>query len=221
VAEEYDRVRSGYPAELISDVVALASGDGRALEVGAGTGKATVAVAARGLDLTAIEPDRRMADVLARRPADRPNVAIEVCAFEEYVPDRPFGLVFSAQAWHWTDPATRWHRAAAALADGGSLALFWNNDRLDGEEPADVDPTGEWPYPDLVESAEFTDVSMRHYEWSRRASIVDYLANLSTRSAYRIMDPAERDAHFDALADRLGDEVTLRVDTELYLARRA
>ena len=52
VAELYDEVRPSYPAELVEDVIALAPLDGdapRALEVGAGTGKATVLFAQRGL----------------------------------------------------------------------------------------------------------------------------------------------------------------------------
>jgi SAM-dependent methyltransferase len=222
VAEEYERVRPGYPAQLISDVAArVGGGDRRALEVGAGTGKATLALAARGLAITAVEPDRAMADVLARRAAGRSKVTIEVCAFEEYSPDRPFRLLVSAQAWHWTDPATRWRRAAAALEPGGTLALFWNTDRLDGEEAGDgADLTAEWPYPDLVALPDFTDVSVRLYEWVRPLSTVDYLATLSTHSAYRMMDEAERAAQLRALADRLGEEVTLRMVTALYLARR-
>jgi hypothetical protein len=162
-----------------------------------------------------------MAGVLARHTADRSNVTIEVCAYEEYVPDRPFGLLFSAQAWHWTDPDTRWQRATAALEPGGTLALFWNTDRLDGERAEDEpDLAAEWPYPDLVALPDFTDVSVRLYEWARSLSTVDYLATLSTHSAYRIMDEAEREAQFRALADRLGEAVTLRMVTALYLARR-
>ena len=53
VAEQYDRIRPSYPEQLVDDVIAYA-GDGltaagRALEVGAGTGKATLQFAARGL----------------------------------------------------------------------------------------------------------------------------------------------------------------------------
>lgn len=223
VAEEYDRVRPGYPAELIADMVAHADGqDRRAVEVGAGTGKATLAVAAHGFDITAVEPDQAMAAVLARHAADLPAVRIEVCSFEDFEPDRPFGLLYSAQAWHWTDPATRWRRAAAALAPGGTLALFWNNDRRADEEPEDESGYWtEWPYPELAERGEFTDVSVCVYPWTRTLSTVDYLGNLSTQSAYRILDPAERAARLAALAGRLGDEVTLRVNTGLYLARRA
>ena len=47
VAAEYDRVRPGYPPELIDTVLSHAPADPTALDVGAGTGKATAMFAAR------------------------------------------------------------------------------------------------------------------------------------------------------------------------------
>src|ERR1700712_1812259 len=58
VAELYDRARPSYPPGAIDDVVAhagLQTGD-TVLEVGAGTGKATVLLAQRGLGVLALEP---------------------------------------------------------------------------------------------------------------------------------------------------------------------
>src|SRR4051812_13872094 len=100
--ELYDAARPDYPAALIDDVIA-ASGPGPALEVGAGTGKATVAVAARGVDLTCIEPDPRMAGTLRRNVAAYPAVRVVDATFESWPPDRGYGLLYSAQAWHWVD----------------------------------------------------------------------------------------------------------------------
>ena len=57
VPELYDRVRPGYPAQLFEDVVGL-SGIGaraRVLEIGPGTGQATLPLAQRGYELTAVE----------------------------------------------------------------------------------------------------------------------------------------------------------------------
>jgi SAM-dependent methyltransferase len=130
-AEEYDLVRPGYPAALVDAVLAHCGGTGvTALEAGAGTGKATRAFAARGLRITAVEPDPAMAGILAASCTGYPEVSVVVGGFEEYVPGQPCGLLFSAQAWHWIDPAVRWDHAAAVLAAGGSLALFWNFDRI-------------------------------------------------------------------------------------------
>jgi ubiquinone/menaquinone biosynthesis C-methylase UbiE len=51
VAERYDRARPGYPAELFDDLAALTglrAGD-RVLEIGPGTGQATLPLARRAL----------------------------------------------------------------------------------------------------------------------------------------------------------------------------
>ncbi|RZU52604.1 methyltransferase family protein [Krasilnikovia cinnamomea] len=125
VADTYERLRPGYPEQLVTDVLADA-GEGPALEVGAGTGKATVAFAAHGIALTCVEPDPRMAALLRDRMAERPGVSVVASTFEDWRPDRGYGLLYSAQAWHWVDPERRLDLAHAALAPGGLLALFWN-----------------------------------------------------------------------------------------------
>jgi trans-aconitate methyltransferase len=122
VAEDYDRIRPGYPDQLVDDVLA-AAGPGPVLEVGAGTGIATVAFAARGAALTCIEPDPRMAGLLRHKLPDTPIV---VSTFEDWTPDRPYRLLISAQAWHWVDTSKRTDLAFRALAPGGLFAPFWN-----------------------------------------------------------------------------------------------
>ena len=243
VADVYDRVRPEYPTQLVDDVLGYADGaPAPALEIGAGTGKATAAFAARSLPVTALEPDPAMAAVLRRQVA---GVTVVVSSFEEYEPPHRFGLVFCADAWHWMDPAVRWQRAAGALREKGTLALFWHGDRFvddavrvafldvhhrcvpdlarEREEllspPAD-DLTSTWPYTELVAVPEFGDVAVREYPWRLTLSRADYLALQSTRSVYRIMPEEQRTALFDALDRALPDEVALAVTTTLYLARR-
>ena len=119
-AETYERYRMGYPDELVNAVLRYA---GRpvdsALEVGAGTGKATAVFAGRGIEVTALEPDLEMARVLARTTRGLP-VQVVVSTFEAFPADRGFDLLYAAAAWHWTDPATRWSRAAELLVPGAS-----------------------------------------------------------------------------------------------------
>src|ERR1700744_4942951 len=69
IAALYEASRPSYPEALIDDLVAWAShGVDRpsALEIGAGTGKATRLMAARGVAVTAIEPSSEMAAVARR-----------------------------------------------------------------------------------------------------------------------------------------------------------
>ncbi|MFC4999590.1 class I SAM-dependent methyltransferase [Dactylosporangium cerinum] len=247
VADDYERFRPDYPPALIDDVLAYAGLDGAAaLEVGAGTGKATVAFAERGVAVTALEPDEAMARVLARRVAGHPDVTVEVGAFEDYRPPQPFGLLLSAQAWHWTDPAVRWQRAAATLAPGGTLALFWNGGRpadpdvraaivaahhahapdIDTAVEIDPEPTQEaelatsWPGTDLRALPQFGALSERLYQRERTLSTVDYVAYHSTKSACRMLSEQTRAKLFQAILDTAGEQVTLTVETILYLARR-
>ena len=87
-AELYDRARPGYAARSSSTACsgfAGVEGDGlRALEVGAGTGKATVAFASRGLRILALEPSPEMAEVARRNCAGFPRVRIAPASFEEW-----------------------------------------------------------------------------------------------------------------------------------------
>ena len=137
VADDYERVRPAYPTALVDDVLSYSQpdiGGRRALEIGAGTGRATEAFATKGLPIVAVEPDDAMADILARRVAQFSDVQVVRRSFEEFRAAERFGLLFSAEAWHWTLPETRWQLAADALGDGATLALFWNNERI--HEPA-------------------------------------------------------------------------------------
>ncbi|MER5895917.1 methyltransferase domain-containing protein, partial [Streptomyces sp. NPDC001876] len=64
-AELYDRARPGYPPELYDGLAELAGArpGSRVLEVGCGTGQATVPLAGRGCRITAVEAGARMAAV--------------------------------------------------------------------------------------------------------------------------------------------------------------
>jgi SAM-dependent methyltransferase len=242
VADDYDRVRLPYPAALVDDVLdysQILAGGRRALEVGAGTGRATVAFAGRGVPIVAVEPDHAMADVLARR---LPEVPIVRATFEEFRPDERYGLVFSAEAWHWTAPDTRYPLAAAALADGGTLALFWHIERIASpalrasmlsafaehapsveihDETLTADQVWDrWPGNELAAAGSFGDLTSRHYRWDRAMPKADFLGLTETRSQFRMLPPPVRRDLLAALTGLFDDEIALTIDTTLVLGRR-
>jgi SAM-dependent methyltransferase len=242
-AEEYDLIRPGYPVPLVDAVLAHCGGTGvTAVEAGAGTGKATRAFAARGVRITAVEPDPAMAGILAASCTAYPAVSVVVGGFEGYVSAAPCGLLFSAQAWHWIDPAVRWGHAAATLAPGGSLALFWNFDRIiDGTVQEEVTRAhraltphiewdtaavpedgllGRWPATEIAGLAAFTGLEACLYRWERVLSRQQYLQYLATHSPYLLLDAPVRDELFGRIASILPGRVPLAEDTVLYLARR-
>jgi SAM-dependent methyltransferase len=252
VAELYDRVRAGYPDALVDDVITYAGADRpdlRALEVGAGTGKATVSFAARGVEVLAIEPSRAMAAVARRNCEPFPLVRIEETSFEDWpVQTGAFGCVYAAQAWHWVAPDVRDRKAAQALAPGGALAMFWHRARWDdGPLHDDLErlyqrlapglmeqrPTfpGLAPSPgdDLVPDAIrktglFRDETMREYPWSAAFTADSYTDLLMTQSGHRMLPQEHRAELLDgvrAIIESHGGEIVVPHATLLAMARRA
>ncbi|MGH9033880.1 MAG: class I SAM-dependent methyltransferase, partial [Acidimicrobiia bacterium] len=125
VAERYDRARPSYPGELVSDVADVLGlpAWARVLEVGSGTGKATVLWADAGYEVVCLEPSEEMAAVARVNLAGHENVVIETVGLEEWTvePDA-FDLVTAAQAWHWVPAEVSIPTAHAALRAGGGVA---------------------------------------------------------------------------------------------------
>ena len=250
VAETYDRSRPDYPAELIDDVIEFAGcrpGD-QVLEIGSGTGKATRMFCARGLSVLGVEPDAEMAAVASRRAATAGhNVRIIQSDFESAeLPAGAFALAYSAQAWHWIDPATGYARVFGALRPAGVLAAFWNRAdwtrcplreelRVAYEEAGVPDihggpmhpggrllaAGGEWQ-PDLARAAGFTRTGFRQYERTMRYTARQYVALLSTHSDHILLAPDPREKLLGRVAEiieRHGGVLELDVPTVLCLAR--
>ena len=239
VAELYERTRPGYPDGLFDAVLEfgdLHPGD-RALEVGAGTGKATRGFIARGLDVLALEPAPGMADVLRQSYAS----VIET-KFEDWtVEPGAFELLYAAQSWHWVeDHPAAYARAADALRDGGTIALFWNLPReFDGALGADIQAvyrdlaptleplTTQWPLDETlaeIDASDRFDIATKvTVPWTQPYSRAEYVELMGTHSNHRMLDDATRaqiQAAVGAVIDRHGGAVAVTYDTAVYLARK-
>ncbi|MDR6971077.1 class I SAM-dependent methyltransferase [Leifsonia shinshuensis] len=121
-ADVYDAARPSYPADAESW---LTEGiEGPVLDLGAGTGKLTAALVARGFEVSAVDPSPEMLRVLGERLPDVD--AREGSAERIPFPDSAFGLVLVAQAWHWVDAERAIPEVARVLRPGGRLGLIWN-----------------------------------------------------------------------------------------------
>ena len=124
VADDYDRARPSYPDELVDRACAGLAPGSRVLEVGCGTGKLTVALAARGFRIDAVDPGQNLLRV-ARERVSSDAVRFHHGRFEDVdLPAGAFEALFSATAFHWVDPDVGWAKAARVLRPGGTLALL-------------------------------------------------------------------------------------------------
>jgi SAM-dependent methyltransferase len=226
VAELYDRARPAYPDELIDDLVVL-TGLGprsRILEIGCGTGKATLPLAGRGFRITCVELGASLTAVAQRKLALFPGVHIVNADFETWRPDRAYDAAIAFTAFHWLPHDVRYVKAAEVLDDGGALAVTMVHHVL----PADADPFfvevqadyeavspgGEPPgRPEAVEgfgaemeaSGLFRHVAERRYLWDVEYGADEYLDVISTYSPNIAMDSARRARLFDLIRTRMGD----------------
>lgn len=240
VASAYERFRPGYPPELVDEVLAYAGQPVRtALEIGAGTGKATRVFAGRGIAVTATDPDPAMLTEL------RKHVTTTVTTFQakfEALPLTPvYDLVFAAASLHWTKPDDRWPRVAAMLQRDGIFASFGGQVHLaDSDVEQDVcaarspflaeddvpSPDGtpadspmQWPWTELAQSDQFTDVRQSSIERRMTVSARDYVGHLSTVSAYLELPSRDREHVLGQILTVLPEQLRLVADITLHLAR--
>lgn len=238
LAEQYDRERPGYPDALVDDLVEARPAD--ALDIGCGTGKAAVLLAARGVQVLGVEVDERMSAVARAR-----GVPVEIAPFETWpARERHFDLVVCGQAWHWIDPAVGPGKARDVLRPNGLLGLFWNFAHFDNDTQRALDAAYVDAAPELsrhsvvrgggpatvpghvadLRAAGLGAVEHRRYEWFQDYSAERWLALVGTHSDHATLPTVRRAALLTGLGqaiDSLGGALRARYITEALLARRA
>jgi SAM-dependent methyltransferase len=121
-AEVYEKARPEYPSDAVDWL--LPDGAKSVLDVGAGTGKLTRSLAARGLEVFAVDPSPKMLEQLR---AALPDATVQVGTAEDIpLANASVDAVLAAQAWHWVDQDRALPSVARVLKPGGTLGLVWN-----------------------------------------------------------------------------------------------
>jgi SAM-dependent methyltransferase len=224
-AQDYQRTRPVCPPLLFDDLMdraGLAPGD-RVIEIGCGTGQATVPLAERGLAVTAVELGADLAAVARRRLADFPAAQVVTSSFEAWPPPAvPADAVVAVSSLHWVDPEVRYARPHALLRPGGALAVagchwarptdsepFWTEVQADyqavgyaGDPPPPPEAIGPWVFP--PEAAPFfTEVASLRYPFTSGYSAADYLTILATQSGTHELGEARAAEFLDRVRRRL------------------
>jgi SAM-dependent methyltransferase len=210
VAEEYDRWRPSYPAAAVDWLAPAAPA--RVADVGAGTGKLTELLLARGLEVDSVDPDQRMLDVLGRNnPGARRHHSSST---RLPVEDGALDAVLVADAWHWFDPEPTITEVRRVLKADGWLGLVWNvaAEPLEPWERALADDSDEYDRKSKA-SAEGLNTRLSYFdrdelefkqlEWAWEVT-PDHLASfLATTSMAIALTPDDRTASFEESRSKL------------------
>jgi SAM-dependent methyltransferase len=199
IAGEYDRLRPGPPPAAVDwllphhrDVV---------VDLAAGTGLLTRAMARVSGRVVAVEPDARMRAVLAARSPHAEVLAGRGEAIP--LPDVSADAVVVSSAWHWMDPDVAVPEIARVLRDGGRLGVLstgmdrpipwlrideWfargGDDRSARAAALRDGAAGDWRQVILPDAALFGNIETETFRFTRTLTVPDLLDWLGTYSWY-------------------------------------
>jgi SAM-dependent methyltransferase len=236
IAEDYDRLRPWPAPEAVDWLVP--EGCEVAVDVAAGTGLLTRALAERVPRVVAVEPDDRMRAVLAERS---PEVqALKGTGEQIPLPDASAEAVFVSSAWHWLDPERAIPEIARVLRDGGRLAVLWTSRDRDIEWVRDLDRGPDDPVWDAPAESEhrrrrteglqnvtgFDHVEVASFAYVRTMPVEDVVEMVATYSAVITSPGPQRTSLLDTTRAKLNQrfpgasEIDVPIRTWCYRADR-
>lgn len=242
----YDRWRPTYTSALFDEIIRYAdlNETKQALEIGIGTGQATMPILQTKCNLVAIELGEKLAQFSMKKFAACSNFQVINVPFENFLSDyNTFDLIYSATAFHWIPEEIGYAKTFNLLKSGGALALFWNHafvnrsdDLLHQEirkvynkyKPTDKQPV-EFNEADCSKTVEllknygFINVYSKLFHQVRTFTAKEYVALLNTYSDHRSL--------VDNVKSGLENEIALAINSfggklhvydtmDLYLARK-
>ncbi len=247
----YDRMRPGYAAELydaIFDYVHIDK-DSRVVEVGSGSGQATLPVLKTGCHLTAVEYGENFSKLLGDKFREYPGFNVITGRFEEAeLPGNSYDLIFSATAFHWVPEDVGYTKVYSLLRKGGAFARFANRPRIGKDAPGlvrEIDKiydeyynryydirsgTREWFTEEKAKEISripskygFEDIKYRLFYRERVFTAKEYVQLLGTYSDHIAIEESTRNAFFSKIEDAIehnGGAITISDTMDLELARK-
>ena len=241
----YDKRRWDYPEDLFKDALEY-SGTGtgkKAIEIGAGTGKATKPFLDAGFDVTAVELGKNMSEFISEKYKDRKNFNVITSTFEDVVlEDDSYDIIYAASAFHWVESEIGCPKVYRLLKTGGIFALFRSSKVIAAntnlyEEIQDAykkyhpdpykrpeDKENLWTPKEILRGYGFenmadygfTDIYMKLYEKDLSYTADEYLEFLDTMSDHRILSPEDKDALYNAIKNAINNHGGQIINTNIF-----
>ncbi|WP_242854418.1 class I SAM-dependent methyltransferase [Oxobacter pfennigii] len=242
----YDKHRPTYGTEIFNDIIRYSNLDNtkKALEIGIGTGQATLPILKTGCRVTAVEIGGSMTAYVKQKFSSFNNFAVKNIEFEKYdAENNRYDLVYSATAFHWIQQDIGLAKVFELLKSGGAIALFWNhpfvnreNDMVHSEiqkiyrkympankTHAEFDESTCKQHEGSLKSYGFKDINTKIYKKTRVLNTEQYISLLNTYSDHRALqdDIIRRLLNEISIAiDKYNGRITIYDTIDLYLARK-
>lgn len=244
----YDRWRPTYVLELYADIFEYSGIDNesRALEVGIGTGQATLPFIKTNCQVTAIELGNELAAYSKRKFAEYRNLDVLNMAFEDYeCPDGSYDIVYSASAFHWIPEEVGYLKVYRLLKSGGTFARFANHPYKDKQneplhlalqelyekymphislkKPVEYSEENAKQRSDISKKYRFGDQMYRLYHRVRTFDAEGYASLIKTFSDHRAVGAAKLQLFSEKVketVDRFGGTINIYDSIDLQLARK-
>ena len=246
VYSEYDRWRPTYVKELYEDIFAAkeVNETSNVLEVGIGTGQATLPILETSCALTAIELGDKLAEYSKEKFRSFNKFQVINIAFQDYeCTPNTYDLIYSASAFHWIPEEIGYTKVYNLLKSGGVFARFANHPYKDklrteihivfekiyakympgslaGDEYSEENAKER---ANIAKKYGFTDISYKLYHRTRTFTAEEYTLLLGTYSDHIAIEEKIRMKFFDEIRQAINDNgglITLYDTIDLQLARK-
>lgn len=242
--ENYDRWRPTYCKELFEDITQYSrlNQNKKAVEVGIGTGQATMPFLITGCEVTAVELGKDLAKYSEEKFKEYKNFSVYNTSFEDFeYKDNSIDILYSATAFHWIPEDIGYPKALKLLKNDGTLALFWNKPSTKGDilhqkiqsiyqkhipsmpKPVEDAAARHNKISKTIQSYGFRDLEVKLYHQTREFNASDYISLLNTYSDHRMMVESTKELLYSEIEKAIlenGNVLTIYDTIELYLARK-
>lgn len=250
-ASLYDKMRPGYVEEIyktIFDYIQI-DNSSRVVEVGSGSGQASLPVLKTGCEFTAVEYGEKLSQLLKDKFKEYERFNVVTGKFEDVLIDEnSCDLVFSATAFHWIPEEIGYPKVYSILKSGGAFARFANRPHISQDNPdlaSEIDEiynghynkfygvksgSKKWFTEDNAREISlipakygFTDIKYHLFYRTRKFTAKEYIALLGTYSDHIAIEESIRNVFFGKIEDainRYGGTISINDTLDLELARK-
>lgn len=242
----YDKYRPEYPSELFEDIISYShiKQGSRLIEIGIGTGQATLPFIQLGCDITGIELGDKLSSFVAEKYGEHSNFKVINSDFMLYpVEENFYDLIYCATAFHWLPKREAYIKIMKSLKKGGTLALFWNHPFPNREDdPSNIEnikiynkfrPSNkkqiEFSEKDCVTRVQelsqfgFEKIESKLYRRMRTLTTEAYIHLLNTYSDHHALDitiKEQFETEMRKAINEVGGNINIYDTVDLYLAKK-